>query len=279
VLAFATGLGAPGAAQADYFVRPVLQYGGSLQDGLALNGASSGSATFYDSGTALEAHVDLADGTIKTYLSRTGPSDAFTGATGVMGDVIRYTGPSDVAVSFKYDFNVDISVDQEFLDIPPGFDARHISIAAYFAVFEAGTGANWAEWTVFSDYADAALYNDYASQSFTDEPSNFFTTYSGSLGTDLFLESGKSYEIYSAFNLLVTPGSMPGTITLDSLHTSTIGITPPAGSLITSQSGQFLGFALTPAAAVPEPATWAMLIVGFGVIGAASRRRNALCAA
>ena len=33
------------------------------------------------------------------------------------------------------------------------------------------------------------------------------------------------------------------------------------------------------AGGVPEPATWAMLIVGFGLVGAAARRRNTAVAA
>jgi hypothetical protein len=35
-----------------------------------------------------------------------------------------------------------------------------------------------------------------------------------------------------------------------------------------------LGATLAPAAAVPEPATWAMMILGFGLIGGAMRRRT-----
>ncbi|PZU50028.1 MAG: hypothetical protein DI568_05065 [Sphingomonas sp.] len=31
---------------------------------------------------------------------------------------------------------------------------------------------------------------------------------------------------------------------------------------------------LPPSSAVPEPATWALMIVGFGLVGAASRRRG-----
>ena len=33
------------------------------------------------------------------------------------------------------------------------------------------------------------------------------------------------------------------------------------------------------AAAVPEPTTWAMMIMGFGLVGSAMRRRNAVLAA
>lgn len=38
-------------------------------------------------------------------------------------------------------------------------------------------------------------------------------------------------------------------------------------------------FTLTYASAIPEPAVWAMLLVGFGMIGAAARRRTAAVAA
>src|SRR6187549_3854950 len=94
LLAFCTVVGTlalPSAAQADYFVRPVLQYSGEVEDGLSLNVLTSKSASFNDGFTSLESHVDLADGTIKTYLEVNGPSDRFAGATGTMGDQIRYT--------------------------------------------------------------------------------------------------------------------------------------------------------------------------------------------
>jgi hypothetical protein len=58
---------------------------------------------------------------------------------------------------------------------------------------------------------------------------------------------------------------------MNSLNTSRIGIDAPGGNF-TSQSGAFLGFDQTPAA-VPEPASWAMMICGFGLMGGAVRRR------
>ncbi len=59
---------------------------------------------------------------------------------------------------------------------------------------------------------------------------------------------------------------------MDSLNTSTIGFEAPGGTF-TSESGHFLGLAQT--AAVPEPATWALLIAGFGMVGATLRRHTA----
>jgi len=48
---------------------------------------------------------------------------------------------------------------------------------------------------------------------------------------------------------------------------------PATGSSIQSSLGG--GFFYTPVTgAVPEPATWAMMLLGFGGIGAAMRRRR-----
>lgn len=69
-----------------------------------------------------------------------------------------------------------------------------------------------------------------------------------------------------------TPGSMSSQFVLrpgDGLYGNTY------------QGGTFVGvwdFANSSVAMVPEPATWAMMIMGFGLAGAALRRRQALAA-
>ena len=47
------------------------------------------------------------------------------------------------------------------------------------------------------------------------------------------------------------------------------------GANFTNADGKIDGFKLTNLAVIPEPATWAMMIGGFGFVGAAARRRNA----
>lgn len=278
IVALAAGTTVAGSAQAAYVVRPVLQYQGSFVDGVSINDKTSNSLTFNDGATDLQAHVDLAEGTIKTYLQTSGPSEAFFASAGVIAEQIRYTGSSEQAVSFFFDYDATILANQAEINAPEGADSRFISIQAYFAVYEAGSGADYERWTEFTTPSiyEKALYVSHEFANFQDRGGMFEESFQGSLGTDLFLTSGKSYEIYSAFNLLARPGSMPGQITMNSLNTSRIGIQSPGGSF-TSQSGEFLGFAQT--AAIPEPTTWAMMIVGFGFAGSIIRRRKAALAA
>jgi hypothetical protein len=58
-------------------------------------------------------------------------------------------------------------------------------------------------------------------------------------------------------------------------HTAAMTFLLPDNVTFTSHSGTFLS-ALTPSTAVPEPATWAMMLAGFGLVGSALRRRQSL---
>jgi hypothetical protein len=52
---------------------------------------------------------------------------------------------------------------------------------------------------------------------------------------------------------------------------------PVAGAVVNSLSGQNYNIAYAPfSGAVPEPASWALLIAGFGLVGAVARRSRAL---
>ena len=66
-------------------------------------------------------------------------------------------------------------------------------------------------------------------------------------------------------------------MTCDYGNTAKLGLTLPTGTTFTSDSGVFLSANAPPpppvGGAVPEPSTWAMMLVGFGGVGLAMRRR------
>ncbi|MCG2842668.1 PEPxxWA-CTERM sorting domain-containing protein [Sandaracinobacter sp. RS1-74] len=281
LLGAATMLSAATAANASYFIRPVLQYGqGEMVDGLSLNNQTSGSQTFNDGATRLESHVSMADGTIKTYVSSDIPQSNFLIATAIYGDTIRYTGSSDEAVGFFVNFDGWINSQQYEMGEYPN-NSRFIGVDAYFAVYEAGTGATWSDWTVVGSQKGNALYNSREFISWQDNGLDFSESFSFEMGDYLNLETNKYYEVYVAFNLLLQPGIYGGSVEIDSLNTATLSIFAGEGE-IGSVSGDLLGFEKAPPpivpGGVPEPATWAMFILGFGAVGAAVRRRRSVAA-
>mgnify|MGYP001145374971 CR=1 FL=1 len=267
----------------EYFIRPVIQYDGAVIDGLDLDGASAGAEVFNDGTTSLQTALDLGNGTIKLFASMWGPSESYGIATGILGDVIRYTGAEDVPVSFRFDYDTLVTTEQQAYEGADPF-SRYFAIEAYFAVYDASSSASWDNWTSFGEHADEALYTGFQFVNFNEDPDpDISSWFSGGLGADdLFLISGQSYKVYAAYNLVLAPGGdYIGEITLDALNTAAIGIDAPGGAF-TSLSGSFLGFEKTPGddggppvvPGVPEPASWAMLLLGFGLVGGTVRRRQ-----
>jgi hypothetical protein len=61
----------------------------------------------------------------------------------------------------------------------------------------------------------------------------------------------------------------------DFSHTAYLNLALPAGVVLNSSSGVFLSSPITTPGPVPESTTWAMMIVGFGLVGGTMRRRPA----
>jgi len=83
----------------------------------------------------------------------------------------------------------------------------------------------------------------------------------------LHLKAGQAFVIASNLTLFTNRGGY-----LDASHTATVGFDPnlSADEILELKSGLQVGATV----AVPEPATWAMLIAGFGIIGSGMRNRQ-----
>jgi len=92
---------------------------------------------------------------------------------------------------------------------------------------------------------------------------NLAGTAFGSLGVDLGVNDAVGFDI--------SGGSGAAYFNRNNQFYS-LNLTTGAASLVgTLGAGSLIGIA---AAAVPEPATWALMITGFGLVGAAARRRR-----
>lgn len=92
---------------------------------------------------------------------------------------------------------------------------------------------------------------------------------------DFFANPGEDFWLAGYFFV----GDLAQGEMVDAFHTARlVGIEIDAGARLLSESGQIVqrddgSYGL--AAPVPEPATWAMMITGFGMVGGAMRRRDA----
>ena len=90
----------------------------------------------------------------------------------------------------------------------------------------------------------------------------------------LYAITGTTADIPIDFRLALTASN----VALDYLDTGNLAIGHVAGVSYTSDSGVFLSAAGT-VGGVPEPASWVMLVAGFGIVGALVRRRRITVAA
>jgi hypothetical protein len=89
------------------------------------------------------------------------------------------------------------------------------------------------------------------------------------LNGNVLAASGGGFANWTAFG--ASSGFAPG------VNTLTFNVTN-VGQVSGNPSGLRVEFLTSDAAVVPEPANWAMLIAGFGLVGAAARRRRVAAA-
>jgi len=257
-----------GAARADHFITPYAQLGSGVDNGYVANGPNAGSANV-DNGGVAESNVDMGAGTIKTLLTFTGQDVTggdFGQAAGVFGDRLTFSGAPGSTVNFGINFDGVIS---GYDDLPDLEDNYQIGVIAHLRVFNASAGATSNNFVV----QPGALVSDSLNLSFSNPGASFYHELNESLSGSLTLTSGALYDVFVSFSIFAAMNGHPSYLSMDFMNTATFDIAAAPGVTYTSEAG-LLGSDITPSGAVPEPTAWALMILGFGAVGATLRRRG-----
>ena len=263
MIAAATALALPSAAQADYFVRPYVQLGAGVVDGLVQNGATQGEAHFTNN---LQAHVDLTTGTVHNYLKVTGPDAGGSGfgqSAGIFGDRLHFNAASGDTLGFSFGFDGTILSPARVVPT----STLQIGVIANLRVFDASAGATYANFTSLS----GALVSDTIFLDFSNPAEPLDTMIARTLAGSLTVAGNATYDVFASLSIFTSLNANPVTVEMDFFNTGRFGIQAAPGTSFTSDSGVFL---TGNAGAVPEPATWGLMILGFGIAGTAVRRRR-----
>ena len=264
-----TAMAGAGSAQAAYFVNAYTQLGSETDGGQQTNGPTSASASVGDG--RVTASVDLTSGQVKSYTGFYGPdvpSGDFGSSAGVFGDQVTFSGNGEVNFSFGFDGDIDLDVYD-----PENSSTIFFLVTANLRVFNAGSGANSSN---FASHGGALVSDSF---SWTFRPTDSFSmSFDELLQGSTQVAAGGAYDVFASFSPAVALNGHDADVVMNFSNTATFGITPQApGVSFTSASGALLGSDQT-TAAVPEPATWALMIGGFGLAGASLRRRRAALA-
>jgi len=249
-------------------------------------------ATFAFSGPAAAA-VETFDDPVATgssqapgtwYTDRYAPAGftggvAFDGREVLQVDISSADGAVDRPGAFSSAF---YNTQGRKLDLAP--NTTSMSIELYVDDAWAGSGRRMAGfWGTGFDGADVAAYPILEYVEATSGPGNF-RAYEVTTGNwlDLGLPGGFAYDSWYTLDITLAGGMFTYTVGDQSVSTNANGATSIGNVILqghNTSDGVDYSVRWDNFNAVPEPGTWALMILGFGLTGAAMRRRRVALAA
>ena len=113
---------------------------------------------------------------------------------------------------------------------------------------------------------------------YSDLSSDLFASLDESLSGSFAALAGGQYDVFASFSTAAALNGAPISVEMDLLNTATFGVVTTNGVTYSSDSGALVGSAPGGPGAVPEPATCALMIGGFGLAGTVLRRRRVFAA-
>jgi hypothetical protein len=180
-------------------------------------------------------------------------------ATSSAGSAVRFDDPGDA------DFFIRTQAKTDALANQLATHSRATATAEYFFSIDTESILSFTIFPVLSD--SGAVSNLMLSLIGINDPGQPYTTYRDGFISD----SGTS-------SYTLEPGEYGFTLSALAEDSTAAGVPIATGATRSASANLSLSILspATPVSDVPEPATWAMMILGFGAIGAASRRRNYL---
>ena len=272
--------------------------GGSFEAGPLTPGATAvharGTAPYGSEIADVTTRADLSTGTVRATANVVdfGFPSMMTSGSGRLRETLWFTNTTKSWLSIGYRVEVDGAISgfapdlggQAFIDASAGFrvpDSAGCTVFAECVGFQPfGGGA--------TNSGFMAEYRNVSGLSFVDKLGNakFWTvTYNPghdtaaglfdfTMSTTLWVPPGETTLTIEPYLYFVGCGGQTGTCGFGNSGKVRLG-DAPAGLSWTSESGVFLSALSDPGTpgAIPEPTSWALMIAGFGLVGAAARRQ------